>query len=278
MKFVFVADFFIEQILGGGELNNEELIKCIRKRGHQVKKINSQMLTESFINNNKNCHYIIGNFVHLSENCKKILFNMQYVIYEHDHKYITTRNPGLYKDYMAPKEDLINLDFYKNAQLVLCQSQFHRDIIYKNTNLKNLINLSGNLWDLESLEFMRNIFEKQKNNRCSIMNSPIEHKNTSEAIKYCKAKNLEYDLISDDNYYSFLEKLGTNDRFIFLPKTPETLSRVVVEARMMGVQVVINKKVGAASEPWFKSKGPPLIDLMIEKRHTITDTVIGAFQ
>ena len=44
MKFCFVADFFAEEVPGGGELNNEELIGLLSK-DHQVTKIKSQTLT-----------------------------------------------------------------------------------------------------------------------------------------------------------------------------------------------------------------------------------------
>ena len=36
MKLVFIADFFVDEILGGGELNNDELIKIFKQRGHEV--------------------------------------------------------------------------------------------------------------------------------------------------------------------------------------------------------------------------------------------------
>ena len=39
MKIIFIADFFIDQVLGGGELNNEELIEMLIKDGHKVKKL-----------------------------------------------------------------------------------------------------------------------------------------------------------------------------------------------------------------------------------------------
>ena len=41
MEIIFIADFFADQILGGGELNNEELIKMLIADEHKVKKLNS---------------------------------------------------------------------------------------------------------------------------------------------------------------------------------------------------------------------------------------------
>ena len=32
MKIIFIADFFVEDVLGGGELNNEECIKILISR------------------------------------------------------------------------------------------------------------------------------------------------------------------------------------------------------------------------------------------------------
>ena len=82
-------------------------------------------------------------------------------------------------------------------------------------------------------------------------------------------------MIQDSNYFNFLEKLGSNKRFVFLPKTPETLSRVIVEARMMGNIILTNGLVGAAEETWFQLKGEELIDYMIGKREDILSTIEG---
>ena len=47
---------------------------------------------------------------------------------------------------------------------------------------------------------------------------------------------------------------------MFFPKTPETLSRVIVESRMMGMSVITNNLVGATKEDWYALKGEELID------------------
>jgi hypothetical protein len=273
MRINFIADMFLEHILGGGELNNHELINLLREKENKVTTTLSHLAGDNWIKNNDN--FIISNFTNLSESCKTLLLEKKYVIYEHDHKYIRSRNPGLYKDFIAPKEELVNIEFYKAATAVLCQSEFHKNVIHMNTGLDNLINLSGNLWSIESLEYMRNISNIDKSGKHCILDSHIEHKNTRDAIRYCAAKEYDYVLISDKDYYSFLKKLGSNKCFVFLPKTPETLSRVAVEARMMNVSVITNNRVGAAKEKWFKLKGSELIDKMIEKRTDITEIVLG---
>ena len=44
-KFIFIADFFADQMLGGGELNNEELINLL-KLDNTVEKVNSHFVSE----------------------------------------------------------------------------------------------------------------------------------------------------------------------------------------------------------------------------------------
>jgi len=268
-KVCFIADFFAEHILGGGELNNEELILILKSKGYEVEKIQSHLVDEKYLNDNGQSFFIIANFCNLPKHCFEILQILNYIIYEHDHKYLKSRNPATYKDFKAPTTEVVNFHFYKNAKAVLCQSNFHRDIIKLNIDLDNIFSVGGNLWSLDVLEQLRKISKITKKDKCSVLNSNIEHKNTHKTVKYCIKKNIDYELVADSNYINFLKKLGANKKFIFLPQTPETLSRVAVEARMMGVSVTTNNLVGATSEEWFGLKGEELIDYMINKRQEI---------
>ena len=126
-----------------------------------------------------------------SEECIETLYDKQYIIYEHDHKYLTTRNPSVFPNFKAPKEAIINYEFYKEAIAVLCQSNFHKEIVEKNLELENIISVGGNLWSTESLNLMEEISQKEKNKACSVLKSNIGHKNTLEALRFCQVKNLK---------------------------------------------------------------------------------------
>jgi hypothetical protein len=272
----YISDFFFDQVLGGGELNDSELLKILNNKGYQVKKKNCHLVDISLLKENNDCLFIISNFINLSQECKSFFIkNIDYIIYEHDHKYLKRRNPALFKGFLAPKDEIVNLDFYKSAKKIFCQSSFHKSIVFKNTNLDNLESLSGNLWPIETLEFIRKLSKEDKQDKCSIMNSTTPHKNTHGGIKYANKKNLNYELIQSNNYYEFLTKLSKNKAFVFLPKTPETLSRVLVEARMLGCKVITNDLVGASKEEWFSLKGDQLIDFMKNKREEIYSKIAG---
>jgi hypothetical protein len=89
---------------------------------------------------------------------------------------------------------------------------------------------------------------------------------------------MPYNLIASENYEDFLKQMSDNNTFVFFPKTPETLSRVIVEARMMGMRIITNKKVGATREEWYKAKGQELIEEVIKMRERIPRTVMGAIK
>tara|TARA_R110002020_G_scaffold160473_3_gene344932 strand:+ start:2997 stop:4619 length:1623 start_codon:yes stop_codon:yes gene_type:complete len=272
-KILFVADWFAEHVNGGGEINNEVLINLLRRKGYTIEKRQSQTITVDFLDENKNAFYIVSNFINLSPLCREHLTSLEYVIYEHDHKYLKSRNPALYKDFKAPGNEVVNFAFYREAKAVLVQSNFHKKIVKLNLGLDNIVNLGGNLWSDEHLTLLRTLGKRGKNDACSVMNSNIEHKNTLGAIKYCEEKEKEYDLIPPCEYRQFLARLGMNRTLVFFPRTPETLSRIIVEARMMGMSVATNALVGATSEEWFKLKGEALIQRMSDKKDEIVEVI-----
>lgn len=270
----FIADFFADQLTGGGELNNEIVIKDLSEKGYKTQRMNSHSADPKKIKAMKDVFFIISNFINLPEDSKNYIEkNTDYVIYEHDHKYLKSRNPAMYEYYLAPEEEIINYNFYKSAKAVFCQSKFHCEIVRKNLKLDNIVNLGGNLWLESDLEKMEEHSSREKNDICSIMESMVEHKNTKGSIVYCNSKGYKYELIGSCSYHEFLDRISKNEIFVFFPLTPETLSRVVVEARMMNMKVITNNRVGATSEDWFKFKGLELINFMRQKRKEIIEKV-----
>ena len=275
-KIVYISDYFLDEIIGGGELNDNELINILNSKNIQIIKIKSNALNISNISQIKNYPMIISNFINLSkESIEFITYNINYIIYEHDHKYLKSRNPALYKNYIAPSEQIVNYNFYKNAKSIICQSNLHKNIMYSNLKLDNILNISGNLWSEDILEFLNSINNNNNKNTYAILDSEIDHKNTFDAVMYCKYYNYNHSLIKDSNYNLFLKKLSNNKALVFFPKTPETLSRLCVEARMLNLEVITNKNVGAANEEWFNLKGKEMIDFCKQMRYNIFNTVIG---
>lgn len=268
-RIIFVSDFFLKDIQGGGELNDDELIKLLNSNNNEVLCKRSAEITKKFVKENEDSFFIISNFVMLNEEAKREIENKKYLIYEHDHKYVKNRNPGLYKDFIIPKYEIVNVSFYKNAKAVFCQSRLHKSIIDKNISGINTISLSGNLWSESHFSILEKMALKNKQKKSAIMKSDVPHKNTIDSIRYCEMKKMDYELIPSMSYENFIQILGEYEKLIFFPKTPETLSRIAVEARMMNMSVVTNNNLGASSEDWFSLKGIDLIKVMKNKRNEI---------
>jgi hypothetical protein len=277
MKYYIVSDYLPEEILGGCEVNNAELAKLLLQRGHEVVEKKSRSIDIKFIQSNREACFIISNFVELSVPSRRELEKCSYIIYEHDHKYLANRNPAEYKGFRAPKNAKTNQSFYLSAKAVLCQSSFHADIMYKNLGLQNIVSVGGNLWSEEILDHLEICSNKEKKESVGILDSNIWHKNTAGAIEFCNKNNFSYNLVRSNNLKQFLSLLCENNTYAFFPKTPETLSRVACEARMMGMKVITNNLVAATKEKWFEEKGKNLINVMRKKRDEITNLIESIF-
>lgn len=261
-------------IIGGAEINDGVLLDLLSKK-YQIEPRQSYFVTFEDI---EECDFVIvSNFSRLSDLNKKRVMKKNYMIYEHDHKYLVDRTPKRYPNFIAPKEHIVNLDFYTNAKSVFVQSSFHENIMYVNTELENLYNISGNLWSDESFSIIEKFKKNNKKECYSIMDSVIAYKNTTGAVEYAKNKSINYELIKDIDYVKFLEKISVNEGLIFLPIGPETLSRIVVEARMMGVKVICNNKVGASREKWFRDSPDEIITEMKNVRDRVITKIEELF-
>jgi|TARA_R110002074_G_scaffold19416_2_gene61831 hypothetical protein len=276
-QIVFVADFFADQVKGGGELNDWELISLLKNMKYEIELWNSNQVRVATIKQriSSGCKFIVSNFASLPSECMKtIASDGDYVIYEHDHKYLASRNPMDYPDLVAPQDKIINREFYERAKAVFCQSYFHMNIINKNLQINNLVNLSGNLWSVPHLDILEEMASIEKKDCHAVLNYSIPHKNTAEAIRYCEYKGLKFDLIEPCAPEKFLRNLGKSSTLVFFPKSPETLSRIVVESRMMGMAVKTTKNIGAIHEEWFSKKGVDLVNIMRNKRVKIPELVM----
>ena len=210
-SFIMVTDFYFSEVNGGAEANAEALIDRFLDCNIEIQKMKSSQVTIQFLRNNTDKIFIFSNFIFLKEQCKKYAIeNLKYFVYEQDHKYIKSRNPIKYVNFVAPKEERINIDFYKSAIRVLFLTKLSMDVFQKNTDLNNLLNLQSSVWRKEELEFLKQICNNDKIKKIAIMNSNNPIKRKKDCIETCEKNGWEYDLVSDKNFKSFMRKLSKN--------------------------------------------------------------------
>lgn len=274
MKIYFISDFFAEHVPGGAELVDCEVIKYFTSKGYEVKKIRSfdiKEIKKSFLDTG---YYIISNFVGLSDEIKSDFSNHRYSIYEHDHKYLTTRDPSVFKDFKAPQSEIIDRFFYANAENVFCQSKKHKEVIENNLKLSNIVNLGCSLWSSEELDSLEVACQIPKTKEAVILKSDNQIKGTIDSINFCHSKGINFDLVGDMPFPDFVTEMAKYEKFIFFPKVLESFSRIAVESRILGCQLVTNKNLGCTSEPWFRErKGKELLRFVKEQQQKVLSKV-----
>ena len=259
---------------GGAESNNNELIKTLLKNKIQCGFILTQDLNQN-INVLKEYDFIIlTNFYFISEETKNSLYALNYSIIEHDYKFLLTRNPCYYKDFLAPPEQIIHKDLYEKAKFILVQSDLQKQIFEKNLNLSNIVNFSGNLWAEETLDLIEALSYKSKNGKACIIGTD-DHgiKGKDISIEFCKKVFLQYDLIPKLKHHDFLKFISDYSTYVFFPRTPETLSRVCIEAKLMNLSVITSPNTAAVKEEFYKLNNKEMIDYLRNKPNELFNLI-----
>jgi hypothetical protein len=267
MKIAFLQDFFDNEIIGGAEQNDAVLLRYMSSLGHHVVPVHTYMLAPVI-----ECFdfFIVSNFTKLPQDVKQYLIEKKkYIIYEHDHKYVRTRNPAAYPNFIAPQEHIINREFYARAKKVFVLSKICKEVIEKNLNIDNVVNIGCSLWSKEKLDIMRQASTEKKIHEFGFLNSDNQIKGTKRALQYCNDIGTEQDkalAIASPNYEIFIAALASCDKFVFFPQVLETYSRVCAEAKMVNCRVVTTPKlVGFFSEDYASLSGIELIDKITQQ-------------
>ena len=260
---------------GGAECNNHEIIKLLNSSG-----IKCDFLTTHEFNNkagfiNDYDLYIVSNFYFISESAKTFLYSKKYIITEHDYKFVRERNPCFYPNLTVPLEKVVHLDFYRNAKFVLVQSNFQKEVFGRSIKLDNIINFSGNLWSDETLDLILSLSKTPKNGKAAILGEDdYGIKGRDVSIEFCKKVHLKYELLPKTDHHSFLKNLSKYSTYVFFPRSPETLSRVCIEARLMGLSVITSDYTAAVHESFFDYESNKMIQYIKDKPNQIKKLII----
>ena len=265
---IFISDFFINEVMGGAEFCNDALMKLLSP-DVKIASLKSDRATVQLVENNLDKFFIVANFFQLAENVKAALAKTTYVILEHDHKYVRSNNPSLYKDFLAPERQIQNKAFYKNALAVLCQSKKHAGVVQRNLLINNIVNLGGNIWNEEQLATLENNLHAEKAIKYGILQSNNRNKGMPAAIAYCQRNGIDFKLIEPKPFPEFIRDISQVETLVFFPQWLETYSRFAIESRILGCKLITNSLIGATSEDYFKLKGKELLDFIRQNNQNL---------
>lgn len=273
MKFVFVADLFAEQYSGGAELSTAALFE---KRQEDVIRINSNQVTEEVINQLQTAHWVFFNFSAMNlKLIPQIMETISYSIVEYDYKFCVHRSIEKHKEatgndcdcHSSQFGNLISL-FFQNSNHIFWMSAAQRNRYFE--RFPELINHKSTiLSSLFSPAFFDKIEEvnKQIKNREGwlVLGSKSWIKGQDAAIKWCQDNNKSYEVVWDIPYNEMLDKMSNAEGFVYLPVGGDTCPRIVIEAKLLGCEVVTNENVQHANETWFLGD-PEFIRSYLEAR------------
>ena len=284
-KIFFVSDFFFHENprhSGGAEKYNHALIfELFNEKYNDFKNymfitMTCPKLTPEMVDKNRSYTFFISNFMTLSDETKNTLMNkkVDYIIIEHDHKYLKSNNPALYNKYVSNEEGIQNVDFYKKARAVLCQTDFAANILYKNIELKNLISLSGNVWSEKEINFLHETLlaskpPEERDCKWGVLRSTNLNKGVPETINYCNSENIPYSFISHPTFEGFVQKISNCQGVILFPRWIETFNRFLIEARALNCKIMTNKRSGCVQDGWMEYKGESMIEKMRSSKKEI---------
>ena len=272
IKYIFLADAFSEHFQGGAEFTTSALFDggiehIIEKTGGKdfvLGKLLSEELSLNVLEKYKNVHFIVGNFHYLKDE-HKIFFckNISYSILEYDYKLCDYRSPQIHK--LAEGKDCdcaervsgkLNAAFYSYAKNVWFMSDAQRQYFLENikTLKEENCRVLSSVFDRRYLDFIESIKDTKKDEKYLILGSDFPIKNTQGCVKYAKENNLEYEIIKGLPYHELLIKLSTSKGLIFQPLGYDTCPRLVIEAKILGCDLILSDYVQHQNEEWFATK------------------------
>jgi hypothetical protein len=292
-KLIYIADNMYPEFTGGAEINDFELLHGLEACGVEVVKYHSNEMLPKHVEmyHKRGYKFLLSNFMQCHVPTLERIIQCNYSLIEHDHKYLKTRDPSKYENFQAPASEIINRIIYANAKCVFAQSKKHKEIMEKNLNLSNIVNLGmstyspSQLIDLETLVDLRVKNSDRILKKACIVKSNNPTKNQVGSEQYCIENNIDYDIIGgepteehpegDHNWFHLMGRMSYYETLVFIPSVFETFNRVIFEARMLGLKVISTDLNGCMSEEWFsKYKG---IDLINFSKSKVADNVLVVY-
>ncbi len=266
---IFVADYFVEDYVGGAELTTEALINSANDI--KVQKIKAKDLSISLLKEGSEKHWVFTNFSTMNFNLlPTIIGNLSYSVIEYDYKFCKFRSVEKHKKETGNDCDchddihgkMVSAFFHGSKSLWFMSEEQEKRYMDRFPFLRK--NDSVVLSSVFGDDFfaMANAYqqeEKQERKGWIVLGSQSWIKGFEDAEQYCKDNNLDYEVVWNLPYVQLLQKLKSAEGFVYLPRGGDTCPRMVIEAKALGCELVLNEHVQHANEEWFTGS---YIDMM----------------
>lgn len=271
-EIIFVSDLFASDYSGGAELTTEAYIAASPAN---VFKMHSTSLTPDLVKANKDKIWILGNWTAapIEAIAQLVVSGCTYYIIEYDYKICKYRSPQLHKNNESIEcnckflkasipAGLFVDNLYSKAEKVFFMSEEQANYYVNNTiafgkQSKDKRVVTGSAWlntDIQNLVGLREVRLTtgiSKPDTYAVLTGGTWIKNQAGAEQYCNNNNIPYELIGKLPYHDFLETMAQYKGLVFHPAGFDTAPRLVIEARLLGLELHLNDFVQHKNESWF---------------------------
>jgi hypothetical protein len=267
-EFVWVEDFFVEEILGGAELTSDAIIRgCNPQR---IKHLHSQSLTETLVKTNQHKTWIFGNQTQVPFYLLHMFmtYNIRYYFFEYDYKPCIYRSikkhemeSGKPCDCHLKEYGMFMAQWMAGAQKIFWCSTGQKDQFYRiypellegRDPSRDVIQWST--FYPESIMKMRELREARQRgeievlDRWIVLDSASWIKGTEDSVRYCRENNMNFQLVKGVSNDEFLRLLSSSKGMVFLPLDIDVGSRTKIESLLVGTESITNNNVLPSFEP-----------------------------
>ncbi|MAF25923.1 hypothetical protein CL634_10160 [bacterium] len=155
------------------------------------------------------------------------------------------------------------------------QMKMHNDALL-GLNKKKKTVLSS-CFSPKDMVLMGRLSQKTKNEKYAIIDGKggwhTEAKGVDPSIEYAKLHNIEYDVIKTDTHHEMLHLLSDYKGLINKPIIDDTCPRVTIEAKLMGLEVIVDEMSQHITEEWWKQTPVKMVDYLSSRPKLFWETI-----
>lgn len=259
--------------IGGTNLTT---LSVLEDRIDKVSFISAQNLTLSDIMTNKDKLWILGNIMTLMSRedsiFETLISTVKTVKLEFDYNFCPYRGE-IPHEVLGKQEctcpfgmtahpkigEVYNL-LLKNTRHFFFMSERQRAVyaIHMPRLDFSITSVLSSCFSKKSIGLMKSLSETPKNDRYAILKGfggwHSQAKGTEDAINFCETNNIAYDILPVQQHEEHLKTLSRYKGIVFLPNIDDTCPRCIIEARIMGLDVITNLRSQHTTEWWWKNE------------------------
>ena len=281
-EFVWVEDFFVEEILGGAELTSDAIIRgCNPQR---IKHLHSQSLTETLVKTNQHKTWIFGNQTQVPFYLLHMFmtYNIRYYFFEYDYKPCIYRSikkheteSGKPCDCHLKEYGMFMAQWMAGAQKIFWCSTGQKDQFYRiypelldgRDTSRDVIQWSTfypeSIMKMRELREARHRGEIEVLDRWIVLDSASWIKGTEDIKKFCRENNMNFQLVKGLSNDELLKLICASNGICQFPRDIEVGSRLLLECLLVGAKPIGNDNVLPMHEQLLKTGTPEDLEVWL---------------